>query len=122
MSDSRESLFEAIGHPEKRDRVLQLRMALVLRQLRYTLLDVMSGKGTVGGEIVRREFVDLPEHGPADLERRLVEFLLRPPRARVPGAALDREHFRARHTLQRFGGLRPDLLHARMAGHVIGHL
>src|SRR5437870_10755473 len=82
----------------------------------------MRGELAIGREEVRRRVGDLAEDGTADLERGRVELLLHAPGSGVSRAALDGDHFGARDSLERLLRLQPDLLHARMARHVVGDL
>jgi hypothetical protein len=84
-------------------------------------LDVVAGQLAVGGEVVGRELGDLAEHGPADLERVSWNSFFTP---HVPACPEQRSiaSTSVPGTARALRGLQPDLLHARVARHVVGDL
>src|SRR5258708_33542153 len=112
---------KAVSHSQQGDGVFQLGLPGRLHGPE-SFLDVVGGELAVGGEVVGREIGDLPEHRAPDLQRRGMELLLHAPGAGVPRAALDRQHLGAVNRFERRLGLQAHLLHARMAGDVIGAL
>ena len=61
----------------------QLRLALAV-QCAEAFLDVVPGHLAIGGEEIGSELGDLEKHRAADLQRRLVELLLRSDRGLTP--------------------------------------
>src|SRR5438067_8409321 len=98
------------------------RVALPFRFFLHPLHDVARGDRAVGAHEVRLDCRHLPEHRPADLHRALVILGLHAPGAVVSRAALDHRHLGARNHLERFARLLSHVLHARVAGDVIGDL
>src|SRR5712692_4017303 len=88
--------------------------------LSHSLHDVPCSDRAIGADVVGRSGGHLAEHRPADLHR-LVEVLgLHAPGAVVTRAALDHRHLGARHALQHLARLLAHVLHAGVAGDVVG--
>ena len=87
-----------------------------------TLLYMTRGNRAVRADVVRCVSTHLAEHRPADLHRIFVVLGFNPPGPVVTGAALDGIHRGSGHELERFAGLLPDVLHARMTRNVIRHV
>src|SRR5690349_12633330 len=85
---------QSIRHPEQRERMVQLRLLRLVGDRVEPFAQMVPGERTVGCVEVRARFGDLAIHGPADLERGSVEFLLHAPGSGVAGATLDRRHLR----------------------------
>src|SRR5258706_438705 len=99
-----------------------MRLYSAFRFFSDALHDVARRDRAIGADVVWLGRRHLPEHRPSDLHRVVKIFCLHAPRAVVAGAALDHRHLRARHHLQRLARFLPHVLHACMAGDVIGDL
>ncbi|MNN29304.1 hypothetical protein D3C81_1429020 [compost metagenome] len=84
--------------------------------------DVAAGHGTVAGEVLGLGGGHLFFNGPRQLAREGVGLVFYAVGAVVAGAAFEGEDLRVRHQLQHLVGLRADLLHPLVAGHLPGDL
>src|SRR5579862_3778150 len=108
---------QSVSEAQQSERVL--RRALRLRE---EALDLLAGHRTVAAVVIGLGALDTLCHRAADLRRGGPELALHAVGAVVPGAALDHLDGRARDQLECVAGLQPEILHAQMAGHVVGHL
>src|SRR6266853_2408952 len=107
---------DSVGLPKQRQR-----MRLNCPAFADALLYVPGRDRTIGADVVWLAVSHLAKYRPPDFHRVFVVHGLHAPGSVVAGTAFHRVERRPRYELQRFAGLLPHVLHARMARDVVGH-